>query len=146
MESTTGLLEAIEKIGTSREEFQKFEQEHPIRFSFQSLEKYINAYLAEHPSLTPAKIYALSNMSRSYGDQILNGRRKHPGKYKLIALCLAMGMERKEINRALRLAGQAELDPRSRLDRALIICANESIRSVTEINELLATYQIDFII
>ena len=78
-----------------------------------------------------------SNLKKSYADQFFNGYRTHPDKYKLIPLCLAMGMDLTETNRALRLAGQPVLDPRKELDMALIICINEKMKSMYKVNDFL---------
>ena len=50
----------------------------------------------------------------------------HSQKYKLIALCIAMGMSVKETDRALLLANQPKLSPKIQKDAALIICINQS--------------------
>lgn len=143
VESTSTLLHDLERVNMTPESFARYERKHPIAHEFESLAEYLTSFMARDPELTLTQIYVKSNISRSYGDQILSGRREHPGKYKLIPLCLAMGMNRKEINRALRLAGRAELDPRNRRDCVLIICANEGIDSIIDINELLMSYDLN---
>lgn len=61
----------------------------------------------------------------------------HSQKYKLITLCIAMGMSVKETDRALLLANQPKLSPKIQKDAALIICINHKYRSVYKVNEFL---------
>ena len=88
------------------------------------------------------KIYIDANIPPSYGNQIFNGTKQHPGKYKLIPICIAMGMSLTETNRALRLAKAPELDPRNKQDMALIICINEKVRTIYNVNEFLAAAEL----
>ena len=48
---------------------------------------------------------------------------------------MAMGMDLTETNRALRLAKQAQLDPRNTTDMALIICINEQMQTIYDVND-----------
>lgn len=137
IESTEHLIQELKKTQRNPKALQKFQEKHPLHHSFRSLSDFLNDYLARHPDLETKTLFAQSNTISSYGNQILNGTKKRPGKYKLIPLCMAMGMDLTETNRALRLAEQAELDPRKTLDMALIICINEKVRTIYDVNEFL---------
>jgi hypothetical protein len=138
IESTAHLLEELRKVKLNPQALQTFQESHPVHHSFHSLADYLNHYLYDHPDLEKPKLYLDSNLKKSYGDQFFNGYRKHPDKYKLIPLCIAMGMDLTETGRALRLAQQPALDPRKELDMALIICINQQVRSMDKVNDFLA--------
>lgn len=53
-----------------------------------------------------------------------------------------MGMNLTETNRALRLAKASELDPRNKQDMALIICINEKVRTIYNVNEFLVAAEL----
>lgn len=135
IESTEHLIRELQETKCEPEAFQAFLETHPVHHSFHSLSDYLNHYLAGHPDLETSKIYIQANANPSYANQIFNGTKKRPGKYKLIPLCMAMGMDLTEVNRALRLAGQAQLDPRNTTDMALIICINEKVQTIYDVND-----------
>lgn len=137
IQDTEHLLRELEQIGMNPTSLCEFQENYPIHHSFRSLSDYLNYYIAENRHLETRKIFIDANISASYGNQIFNGTKKHPGKYKLIPICIAMKMSLTETNRALRLAGQAQLDPRNRLDMALIICINEKAGTMFHVNEFL---------
>ena len=138
IESTEHLLEELRKVKSDPKALKSFQESHPVHHSFHSLADYLNHYLYEHPDLLKPQLYNDSNLKKSYADQFFNGYRKHPDKYKLIPLCIAMEMNLTETNRALRLAEQPELDPRKELDMALIICINEKAKSMYKVNDFLS--------
>lgn len=137
IESTEHLLQILKKIKLDPKALHAFQEQYTPHYSFQSLSDYLNYYIAEHPDLETRKIYIDANIPPSYGNQIFNGTKKRPGKYKLVPICIAMGMSLIETNRALRLAKQAELDPRNKQDMALIICINEQVRTRLNVDEFL---------
>lgn len=143
IESTEHLLQELGKIKLNPKALHAFQEQYTPHPSFQSLSDYLNYYIADHPDLETRKIYIDANIQPSYGNQIFNGTKKHPGKYKLIPICVAMGMSLKETNRALRLAGQAELDPHNNQDMALIICINEKVRTLYNINDFLIAAELE---
>ncbi len=103
----------------------------------ETLQDYLNEYMAKHQDLTLSQIIFDSNLSKNYVYQFFNGHAKNPDKYKLIPVCIAMRMSVKETDRALFLAGQARLYPKSPLDAALIICLNRGCGNMQEVNEFL---------
>lgn len=74
-------------------------------------------------------------LPRTYAYQILNGT-KNPGRDKILALCIAAGVDYEETQRALALSNMGKLYPRRRED-SIIIFALEQKLSVLQTNELL---------
>lgn len=94
--------------------------------------------LPEVQTMDEAELIRKSGIERTYGYQILNGRRA-PGRDKIIALCLAAGVALKETQRSLEAAGLAPLYSRSRRDAVLIYCVNRHF-SVIETSEVLERF------
>ncbi|MBR0381396.1 MAG: helix-turn-helix domain-containing protein [Eubacterium sp.] len=101
-----------------------------------TISSYFNEQIARH-GLSPAAIIEKSMLSREYAYQILNGRKKNPGRDKIIALCLGADMSYREIQRVLKIAGQGILYSKNGRDAAMIVCINNGITSVEDINEFL---------
>ena len=78
-------------------------------------------------------LYFLSLNTDAY--QILNGS-KNPGREKVLALCIAAGMNYEETQRALTLANLGKLYPRRKED-SIVIFALEHKLSILQTNELL---------
>lgn len=85
--------------------------------------------------ITAAQLIESAQIQRNYGYQILNGT-KHPGRNKVIALCLALHLSYEEVQRALTLAKEGSLYPKNSRDFVLIFCINKKM-SVMETNDLL---------
>ena len=103
-----------------------------------------NLYFKDHPELLTADVIKRSNLDRGYAYQILNGRKPHPGKYKLVLLALCAGMNLKEIQRALTISGNAVLYPKFPQDAALIVCINQNCTSAFEVMNFFAENNLDF--
>lgn len=101
---------------------------------YKSFAEYIISYLSEH-HISESELILASQIQRNYAYQILNGS-KNPGREKVLALCLAAGMNYEETQRALTLAGLGKLYPRRKED-SVIIFAIERGLSVLQTNELL---------
>ena len=95
-------------------------------------------------SFLTADVIKRSNLDRGYAYQILNGRKPHPGKYKLVLLALCAGMNLKEIQRALTISGNAVLYPKFPQDAALIVCINQNCTSAFEVMNFFAENNLDF--
>ena len=95
--------------------------------------QYFNEYLAEH-DVVHAEVIADSNLDKDYATQITNGTRRNPGRDKALALCIAAGMKKDEINRALKLLNISPLYSRNKRDSVLLLCINKEIRKVIYIN------------
>ena len=99
-----------------------------------SFHKYINQKITEK-GFSVSEVICSSNIQRNYGYQILNGM-KHPGRDKIISLCLAAKLSLDETQRALMIAGEGILYPQKVRD-SIIMFACEKHKSMMETNELL---------
>ena len=103
---------------------------------YRDLADYLNRYIAARGLAVPA-IVEHSLLSRNYAYQILNGTRKNPSRERLIPLCLAMRMSLEDTNRALKLSKAGELYSRIPRDAAIIVCINNGIFDVMQVNDYL---------
>jgi hypothetical protein len=136
MESTSNLMNELTHLDDSIEAFQDFCQRHPDEPVFHNLKDYLNYYMNQHPDLIQKEIVWKTNSSRNYVNQYFNGYRQHPNKYKLLPLCIAMGMSLIETNRALMIANQACLNIHDNRDAAIMFCINKQY-SVDQTNAFL---------
>lgn len=102
--------------------------------SYHSFSEYLSAFILEH-NLCESDLIKASLIQRNYAYQIFNGS-KNPGREKVLALCIAAGMNYEETQRALALANLGKLYPR-RKDDSIIIFALEHKLNVLQTNELL---------
>lgn len=101
---------------------------------YNNFAEYITDYL-KMKQISESTLIQASQIQRTYAYQILNGT-KNPGREKVLALCLAAGMNYDETQRALTLAGLGKLYPRRKED-SIVIFAIEQQLSVQQTNELL---------
>lgn len=134
---TTKLLEELENIPKNNSAYQAFLKKHKDENNFSSLQDYLNYCISQDDSLTVSDIVFRSNLSANYVYQILNGKRKHPSKYILVALCIGAHLDLKSTRRALTLAGCSALDPKNAADAGIIICINNNCASVMDVEEFL---------
>ena len=95
--------------------------------------QYFNEYLAEH-DIVHAQVIADCNLDKDYATQITNGTKRNPGRDKALALCIAAGMKKDEINRAMKLLKVSPLYSRNKRDSVLLMHINKGIRKVIYIN------------
>lgn len=100
----------------------------------QTFPEYLNSKMTEQ-KISPAKLIEAAQIQRNYGYQILNGSRK-PSRDKVLALCLALGLDLPETQRALTLAQFGQLYPKNRRDSIFIFSINKKL-SALQVNELL---------
>lgn len=99
-----------------------------------SFAEYMNLFLQEH-QINESDLIKASLLQRTYAYQILNGSR-NPSRKKVLALCIAAGMNYEETQKALLLANLGKLYPRKKED-SIIIFALEHKLNVLQTNELL---------
>lgn len=133
-EKPTYELENILKKIKEPEAAEKFVRENTVGV-YASFREYFNDYIAKH-KLTISEIKTKSGISRNYIYNILNGDR-NPGRDKILALCIAAGMNFSETNKALRIAGEGILYPKNERDARIVIAVNNGITNIIEINLLL---------
>lgn len=134
---TTDLMNELSNASNG-DSFKNYINEHKDMTSFTNLGDFFNDYIRRHPDLDITDVIKRSNIDRGYAYQILNGRKSHPGKYKLVILCICLGMKLKDIQRALTISDNAILYPKITLDAALIVCINNNYRSALEVEEFLS--------
>lgn len=134
---TTDLMNELSETSGS-DGFKEFLNSHKDMTSYNDLGDFFNDYLKRHPDIDVTDAIKRSNLDRGYAYQILNGRKPHPGKYKLVMLCMCIGMKLKDIQRALTISGCAVLYPKIDLDAALIVCINNEYNSAIQVNEFLS--------
>ncbi|MCI8339340.1 MAG: helix-turn-helix transcriptional regulator [Lachnospiraceae bacterium] len=131
--TTSELQQVLKKIHSGQELENYINNELPPQDSM-TFHAYYNAYL-EQRHLEKAKVIQISGISRTYAYQILQGE-KNPSRDKILALALAAGMDLKNINQCLKMAGMNELYEKVRKDAIILFALNKKL-NLTEINELL---------
>lgn len=130
---TGELLEILNQVNktTKLQEFTTESLDDPESLSLPDyLENRLDFY-----GLEKSTIIKDSNLSRTYAYQIFSGIRQ-PGRDRLLSICLAMGLNLKEIQRALCIAQLGNLYPKRRRDAVLIFAINKKM-SVLQTNDLL---------
>ena len=120
-----------------------------------SLEQYLKQVPANHPVTTFAEYYQAlidrkslekselcesSGIERSYFYHILSGS-KRPGRDKILRMCIAADFSAKETDEALRCGKEASLYAKNMHDAIILFALNNHL-SVTDMNELLDSYQL----
>lgn len=85
-------------------------------------------------------IFQKADIPQKYGYKLLSGESHTKDRDKLLRIFIAMGMNLKEVQRALALYGMPALYPKKRRDAVLIVAINEGIGSVDTVNEWLLEY------
>ena len=96
--------------------------------------------LIEQRNLKRKDIFQKADMPQKYGYKLLNGESHTKDRDKLLRIFIAMGMNLKEVQRALALYGMPGLYPKKRRDAIFIIAFNEGISSVDTVNSWLREY------
>lgn len=128
-------LENILQNVKSEKEIKEYMEKY-TKDNYSTFSEYFNAYLADN-KLKLTEVIERSNVSRNYVYNIVNGDR-NPGRDKIIALCIGAGMNYSEINRGLKIAGEGVLYPKNERDARIAVAANNGIKSVVELNIILA--------
>ena len=131
--TTSELHKILKKIKNGQELENYIKNELPPQDSM-TFHAYYNSYLERH-RLEKAKVIQVSGISRTYAYQILQGE-KNPSRDKVLALTLAAGMDLKNINQCLKLAGMNALYEKVRKDAIILFALNREL-GILEINELL---------
>ncbi len=142
---TTDLMNELSETSDSTG-FKEFLSGHKDMNLYNNLGDFFNDYFKSHANIDITAAIKRSNLDRGYAYQILNGRKTHPSKYKLVILCMCIGMNLKDIQRALTISGCAVLYPKIDLDAALIVCINNEYNSAIQINEFLSQNDLELIL
>lgn len=131
--NTNELMQILSSAKTP-EELQAYtetlKQEH-ISCSFAD---FISEKLRER-ELSAAVLIRNSMIQRNYGYQLLNGTRT-PSRDKVLAFCLALGLDLTDTQRALNCAATGQLYPKNKRDSVLLFAIKKNL-SVMETNDLL---------
>lgn len=130
-EKTTGRLERVLSNVKTDTEAMRFIHENTTDV-YHSFPEYFNDYMVRN-QLDWAEVKDKSGISKNYIYNILNGDRK-PGRDKILALCIAAGMNFGEINKALHIAGEGVLYPKNERDARIAIAVNNRITNVMQVN------------
>lgn len=131
--STDELLKIL-RSSRSKEHLEEYTSILEKQPAYHNFAAYIKAFLQKQ-NMSDAALIKASLLPRTYAYQILNGT-KNPSRDKVLALCIAAGMNYEETQRALALANVGKLYPRRRED-SVIIFALEQKLSVLQTNDLL---------
>lgn len=85
-------------------------------------------------------IFQRADLPQKYGYKLLSGESHTKDRDKLLRIFIAIGMNLKEVQRALALYGMPVLYPKKPRDAVLIVAINEGITSVDTVNEWLLEY------
>ena len=130
-EETTSRLEALLKSVSAKEDALGFAEAHSA--GTRLFYEYMNAFIASK-GLVVNEVISRSGISRNYVYNILNGNTKNPGRDKVMALCIAAGMNIDEVNRGLKIAGHNSLYPKNPRDIQIASLINRGETSVLKIN------------
>lgn len=133
-EATTSRLENILRTVKSEDDIREYMKKY-AKSSYITFAEYFNSYLINNELDYPV-VMDRSNISKNYFYNIINGDR-NPGRDKIIALCIGAGMSCHETNRALKIAKEGVLYPKDPRDARIMICINNGIKTVTELNIIL---------
>ena len=89
--------------------------------------------------MTDAECYKKANIDRKLFNKIKNQAGYRPGKSTVLALILALGLNRKEADEMLAKAGYA-LSPSSRRDLIIEFCMEKGIYDIMQVNEYLLAF------
>ncbi len=136
--TTAHLADILNHIGSEQELTQYLDQPK-ISDGFTSFAGYYQS-LPEVKALDSAALITGSGIERSYFYQIMNGRKAHPGRDKILALCLAAHLDQNQTRRALELGGEAPLYARNRRDAIISFAIGQKL-GVQDTNLLLDRFQ-----
>lgn len=133
MKNTSELLQKIRKMKKSDINLLTGKD-----FSSPQIHFYLTDLLCEH-GISNIDFFNKMELERSYGYQILNGRRKPPREL-LIKTAIFLRLNLEDTQRLLKIGGREILYPRIRTD-AIAIFVIEKKLSLAEYQELMDNYQ-----
>lgn len=136
-DTTRNLSRRLEKIKEDKEA-DEFVKNHSRREPM-DFHQYINEQIGKKDVAMPV-VCQRSGISRNYFYNIINGHTLRPGRDKVIALCIGVGMTYSEVQRGLELAGLAPLYPKDERDVRIAVAINKGAKDVSDINFLLDEY------
>ena len=107
-----------------------------------NLHEYLNSIIVER-NIKISELMKNSCINRNYGYNLLNGKRRNPGRDKVLALCVAMKLTAKETQELLMVAKAGGLYFRSERDVRIATALNGKIGDVLRLNILLESKGLD---
>lgn len=99
-----------------------------------TIREYIADFMRERNITTTKDASKRSGISKSYFNEIINGKRKNPSRDMLIQVCFGFEMSLDEAQKFLKAVGIAPLYPRNRRD-SIIIHAFDNGLTVAQCND-----------
>ena len=127
--STDNILGEIKKANSIEEFWPSVDENYP------AVDEYLKGLLEKY-DVTVGNLVKRTNIDRVYAYQIIQGKKSHPSREKLLAISLGIGLNLDETQHLLRYARVAELYPKNPQD-SIIIFAIEHKLSFLDTNELL---------
>lgn len=131
--STTTLLNVLKHTG--REDLGRYRETY-LKHQTDSFPAYMDALIAQR-HLKRQDIFQKADLPQKYGYKLLSGERHTTDRDKLLRIFLAMGLDLKEVQRALTLYGLPVLYPKLRRDAVFIIAINQGITDVDTVDQWL---------
>ena len=126
------LIEKLKKLRTPGET-EAFVDKYVIKGRTLAFHEYLRQYIADN-ALLVSDVMNKSCINKNYGYNIINGIRRRPGRDKVLALCIGAGMGFDDVQKALELAGQPVLNPRSERDVRIAVALNNGVNDVLKLN------------
>lgn len=139
---TTGHLDKVLEGVRSDTETERYVKAY-TEGNYGSFADYFNEYISRKDLKVP-EVVSGSNVSSNYIYNIL-GKKRNPGRDKVLALCIGAGMSVREINRGLKLAGLGVLYAKNERDARITIAVNRGVKSVIELNIMLEEKGLDIL-
>jgi hypothetical protein len=97
------------------------------------------ASLCAQREVARERVIQRAQIERSYGHQLFNGTRR-PSRDKVIQLAFGFGLDLKETQYLLKIAGQSPLVPQIKRDAAILYCVLHQL-PLDEVQKLLENFQ-----
>lgn len=134
MKKTTGELLQILNGINKESELNQFAEDNLVGLEPNTIPQFLEKMIDKYQK-NKSQIIEASCIPRTYAYQIFKGIRK-PGRDKLLAMCLAIGLNLQESQQALCLSSLGGLYPKKKRDAIIIFAINKGL-SVMETNDLL---------
>lgn len=99
------------------------------------LSDYLQELLEAHGLVRKDAIHA-ANLNETYGYELFTGKKRNPGRDKVLQLAFGMGLTLRETDRLLQVAGASRLYCKDRRDAIIIFCLDRGV-TLQEANETL---------
>ena len=97
------------------------------------------AQLCSVREIVRERVIQRARIERSYGHQLFNGTRR-PSRDKVIQLAFGFGLDLKQTQDLLKVAGQSQLVPQVKRDAAILYCVLHQLE-LGEVQKLLENFE-----